>query len=152
MKLSPKVTECINRYFPENEREDIAAMLGELSEGSTEAGAERLQLLILKISQRQLNRIRSLVDAAKLDYRDVISWATQPSRTYFIGLLRTGPNGLAGDKATLDIASLKRWKQAGAIVIGGMCLDQSDLLGLYIFTVDTFEEMQRLIETDPVIA
>lgn len=152
MKLSPRVTACIDRFFPDAERDDVAAMLAELSEGSTEAGAERLQLLILKISRRQARRIRSLVDAAKVDYRDVIAAATQPSRTYFIGLLRTGPNGRFDDKATLDIACLKRWKQAGAIVIGGMCLDRSDLRGLYIFTLDTIEEVQKLIETDPGIA
>jgi hypothetical protein len=61
MSLSANVTACIERYFPEAEREAIAAMLAELADGATAAGAERLQLLILKISRRKVSRIRSQV-------------------------------------------------------------------------------------------
>jgi len=152
MQLSPKVTACIDRYFPEDEREEVAGLLAEYGEGSSEQGAERIHLLILRMSRRQVSRVRSLVEAARRDYRDVVLWAMQPVRTYYAGLLRTGPNGTPGDKETLRLASLERWKKAGAVVIGGLILDGSDLRGLYIFTVDSLAEAEALVETDPAIA
>jgi hypothetical protein len=152
MRLSPKVVACIERYFPEAEREEVASLLAEYGEGVSEIGAERIRLLIVKMSRRNVSRIRSLVMAAKRDFRDVVMWATQPTRTYFVGLLRIGPNGAPGDKVTLQLPSLEKWKKAGAIVIGGLFLDEGDLRGLYIFTVDSLAEAQALVESDPAIA
>ncbi len=152
MPLSPKVAACIERYFAEAERQEVAELLARYGEKSSEKGAERIQLLILKMSRRQVSRVRSLVEAARRDFRDVILWATQPVRTYVVGLLRTGPNAAPDDKATLQLASLETWKKAGAIVIGGLCLDGSDVRGLYVFTVDSLEAAQALVPSDPAIA
>lgn len=92
-----------------------------------------------------------LVEAAKRDYRDVIAWASHPQRTYIVGLLRPGPNAPAGRKTSLRLASIQSWKKAGAIVIGGQCLDGSAFRGLYIFTVDSVEAARELTGMDPGI-
>jgi hypothetical protein len=149
MELSPKVTAAIDKFFPEAERPVVAELLSSYGERSHEREAERLHLLILKMSRREVGRVRSLVEAAKQDYRDVIMWASQPSRTYIVGLLRKGPNFSRGD--TLKLSSLRDWKQAGAIVIGGSCLDEEELRGLYIFTVDSVAAAEALTQEDPAI-
>ena len=59
MQLSPNVIACIDRYFPEAEREEVAGLLAGYGEGSSEKGAERIHLLILKMSRRDVRRIRS---------------------------------------------------------------------------------------------
>ena len=92
MQLSSKVAAAIERFFPDAERMIVAELLGNYGNAPHEREAERIHLLILKISRRDVNRVRDLVEAAKRDYRDVILWASQPSRTYIIGLLRQGPN------------------------------------------------------------
>jgi hypothetical protein len=95
--------------------------------------------------------VRGLVEAAKRDYRDVILWASQPSRTYIVGFLRNGPNALPGRRDTLKLSSLEKWKRAGSIVIGGLSPENGDFRGLYIFTVKSIAEAQALVSDDPAI-
>jgi len=150
MELSTRVTAAIEKHFPEAERAEVARVLSDYYEGATREGAERIHLTILRISRKDVNRVRMLVDMAKHDYRDVIMAESHPSRTYWVGLLRRSPGDLGGF-AHLRPESLEKWKEAGAIVIGGMCLDDSDLLGVYIFTVDSVEEAYAVASTDPAI-
>ena len=150
MELSPKVRSAIEKHFAEGERAEVARLLADYGEGTTSEGAERIHLTILRISRRDVNRVRTLVDIAKDDHRDVIMAESHPSRTYFVGLLRRTPGDLGGF-AHLSSESLEAWKKAGAIVVGGMCLDDSDLLGVYIFTVDSVEEARATVSTDPAI-
>src|SRR5258708_21660824 len=137
MVISSKVTAVIDRFFPEAERRVVAGVLASYGDAEHEREAERIRLLILKISRREVDRVRSLVEAAKRDYRDVIMWASHPSRTYIVGILRRGPNAAPGSHETLKLSSLEKWKKAGLIVIGGLFLEEGDARGLYIFTVDS---------------
>jgi hypothetical protein len=103
-----------------------------IGDASHDREAERIHLLILKISRLDVNRMRHLVAAAKRDYRDVIVWASHPFRIYIVGLLRNGPNAAPENKATLKLSSVEEWKRAGAIVIGGQCEEKGELRALYI--------------------
>jgi hypothetical protein len=150
MTLTARVIAAIDKYFPESDRAAVAELLSRCA-GASEQGAERIHLLILRMSRREVARVRSLVKAAQRDYRDVIMWESNPTRTYIVGLLRRGPNAAPGDKTTLKLASLKRWKDAGAITIGGLFIDDSDARGIYIFTVDSVEAALALAGTDPAI-
>jgi len=66
-------------------------------------------------------------------------------------LLRNGPNAAPGNRETLKLSSLQKWKRAGSIVIGGLSLEGGDFRGLYIFTVDSIEEAEELVNGDPAI-
>jgi hypothetical protein len=149
MQLSPKVSAAIDRFFPEAERPVVAHLLAEYGDAPHEREAERIHLLILKMSRTEVDRVRNLVAAAKRDYRDVIAWSVQPPRTYIVGLLRNGPN--AGNKDALTPSLLRKWKREGAIVIGGLCLGEGGLRGFYIFTVDSIEAAQELVNDDSAI-
>ena len=155
MELSQKVTAAIEKFFPEPERAPIAELLAGYGDAAHEREAERLHLIILKMSRRDVERVRSLVKAAKRDYRDVIAWASQPTRKYIVGILRRGPNPKPDRWETLKLVSLQQWKKAGQIVIGGRFLkeskDEDGALGLYIFTVDSIEAAERLVSGDPGI-
>ena len=148
--MTARVRAAIERHFPAEDRAAVAELLARY-EGETEQGAERIHLLILRMSRRDVDRVRSLVDAARRDYRDIVMWEAQPTRTYIVGLLRRGPHASPGDKTTLKLASLKKWKDGGSIVIGGLFLDETDPKGLYIFTVDSVEAAQALVSADPGI-
>ena len=138
------------KYFPEAEQPEVARLLDECSESVSPDGAERIQLVILRISRKDVNRVRTLVEMAKRDYRDVIVAESHPNRTYIVGLLRRGPNATS-EFISLKLASLEAWKKAGAIVIGGQCLHDNELRGLYIFTVDSIEAAEALVSGDPAI-
>ena len=109
MEISPKVTAAIDRFFPEAERPLVAALLAGYGDVAHEREAERMHLLVLKISRRDVNRVRDLVKAAKRDYRDVILWASRPSRRYDVVQLRNVPNAAPGHRETLKLSSLERW-------------------------------------------
>jgi hypothetical protein len=147
MTLSARVQEAIARHFAGPDRDAVAEALATYSAGPERP--ERIHLLILRLSRRDVGRVRKLVAVARRDYRDLIVMESNPTRKYIMGLLRRGPAASADDRTTLKIDSLKKWRAAGAIVIGGLCLDQSDCKGLYIFTVDSVEAATELVNTDP---
>ncbi len=118
MDLSGRVTAAIEKFFPEAQRAAVAEALSAYSDAGHEREAERVHLLILKISRRDVERVRSLVQAAKRDYRDVIVWASHPTRKYIVGILRPGPNAMPGRAEKLNLSSLEKWKKDGTIVIG----------------------------------
>jgi hypothetical protein len=148
MTLTPRVKEGVARHFAGPDRDAVMEMLPTYSGGSPE-GDERIHLLILRLSRRSVDRVRKLLEIARRDYRDLIAMESNPTRTYIVGLLRPGPNAPAGDKTTLNLNSLRRWKTAGAIAIGGLCVDDGDVKGFYIFTVESVEAAQDLVRTDP---
>ncbi len=148
MQLSETILSEIDRRFAEPDRAAVAALL---STCQTEA----VLLPILRLCRGQVKRVEDLVQAAKRDYRDVISWASQPTRRYIVGLLRKGPNWSAADeggRTHLAAAELRRWKEAGLILVGGWFMDLGDTRGMYIFLVDTVEEAQALVQADPGVA
>lgn len=151
MSLTPRVTAAIQKHFPETEQTAVAELLAGYN-GRTPDGAERIQLLILRLSRRDIARVQKLLKVAQDDYRDLFLMESNPMRKYVVGLLRKGPNAPAGDKTMLQLKSLKRWKEAGAIVVGGRCVGQDEVDGIYIFTVDSLEAAQTLTSEDPAIA
>ena len=139
--MTERVAAAIEKYFSVEDRADVAALL--------EGQNERIQLAILRLSRREAARVRSLVEAARRDYRDVLMWESEPTRVYIVGLLRSGPNAGPEGRITLQFASLRKWKDAGAIAVGGLFLDETGARGLYIFTVDSVEAAQALVSQDP---
>ena len=59
MEISPKVTAAIDRFFPEAERPLVAALLAGYGDVAHEREAERMHLLVLKISRRRQSCARS---------------------------------------------------------------------------------------------
>src|SRR5579872_4026203 len=151
MEISPKVTAAIDKFFAANERASVAELLAQYGDAVHEREAERIHLLILKISRRDVERIRGLVKAAKRDYRDVIAWATQSTRRYVVGLLRNGPAAIPGKFTSLQPSSIQQWKRDDSIVVGGLSPGNDDLRGLYIFNLDSIEAAKSLVAADPAI-
>ena len=151
MEISPKVAAAIEKFFAADEQAVVAELLAQYGDAGHEREAERIHLLILKMSRRDIERIRSLVKAAKRDYRDVIAWATQSTRRYVVGLLRNGPAALPGKFTTLQPSSIQKWKREDSIVVGGLSPGDDDLRGLYIFKVESIEAAQSLVAADPAI-
>jgi hypothetical protein len=151
MALSEAIEVEIEKRFAEPDREAVRILL---SACESVREADRVRLSILRLSRGQVARVEDLVKAAKRDYRDVIAWASQPTRTYIVGLLRRGPHWSPEDengRTHLDTAVLKSWKKAGAIVVGGWFMDFGDPRGLYIFTVGSVEEAQALVQSDEAV-
>jgi uncharacterized protein YciI len=147
MGLSERIQAEIEKRFAESDRAAVRTLLAPLD-------SERVHLSILRLSRGQVKRVADLAEAAKRDCRDVIAWASQPTRRYIVGLMRKGPQWTDEDqrKCThLQHDALRRWKDAGAIVVGGMFVDFDEPRGLYIFTVDSIEEAQALVQADPAV-
>ena len=151
MEISPKVAAAIEKFLATHERAAVADLLAQYGDAAHEREAERIHLLILKISRQDIERIRSLVKTAKRDYRDVIAWATQSTRRYVVGLLRNGPAALPGKFTTLQPLSIQKWKRDDSIVVGGLSPAEGDLRGLYIFKVSSLEAAEALVAADPAI-
>jgi hypothetical protein len=143
--LSKIIDGEIEKRFTESDREKVRTLL------SASEGDDRLCLAILRLSRGKVARVQELVQAAKSDYRNVIAWASKPTRTYIVGLLRKGPNWGPTDengRTHLSGELLRNWKDQGAILVGGWFMDFGDHRGLYIFTVDSVEEAQALVQSD----
>jgi hypothetical protein len=143
MNLTPRVAAGIEKVIPAKDRAQAAALLS-----STNLG-EDVCIAILRLARGDVARIPVLIDPAHYDYRDIISAAACPTRTYIVGVLRRGPNWTIN--TFLSGERLRAWKKADKIVIGGQFIDEDDPMGLYIFTVDSLEEAESLTAEDPGI-
>lgn len=147
MELTDAIRAEIEKRFAEADREPVRALL-------SACNSELLCRSILRLSRGKLRRVEDLVQAARRDYRDVIAWASKPTRTYIVGLLRKGPKWSPEDengRTALNLELLRRWKESGAIFVGGWFTDFGDPRGLYIFTVDSMAEAQTLVSSDEAI-
>jgi hypothetical protein len=83
-----QVIRKIKRYWPEMDPDDVLCILDRYGEESWETGRDRVHLAILKVSEGKFERLEELVQAAKVDFRDVISWAEYPRelKTGFVGM------------------------------------------------------------------
>jgi hypothetical protein len=151
MKISPKVAAAIDKFFATTERAPVTELLAQYGDAAHEREAERIHLLILKMSRRDLARVSNLVKAAKRDYRDVIAWAAQPTRRYVVGLLQLGPAAIAGKFTILQTSSIQKWKREDSIVVGGLSPGDDVLRGVYIFKLDSIEAAEALVAADPAI-
>jgi len=137
----------IEKRFTEPDREMVRALLSDCE-------GDRLALAILRLSRGKVARVEELVEAARRDYRDVLAWASKPTRRYVVGLVRKGPNWEPRDengRTHLNGKLLRSWKEQGAILVGGWFMDFGDHRGLYIFNVDSIEEAQTLVQSDEAI-
>jgi uncharacterized protein len=77
-------------------------------------------------------------------------------RFYVMAFLKAGPNRDQDStaKANLQRAHLdniSRLSDEGKLVVAGPFLDDGDIRGIYIFKVDSVEEAEALVKTDPAI-
>ena len=116
--------------------------------------SEQICIAILRLCRGKIARVEKLIEDARLDYRDVLAWAQQPTRRYYVGLLRKGPAWTPQDengRTHLDAKLLREWKQSSLLPAGGWFTDFGDPRGMYIFTTDTLEEAVALVQADPAI-
>jgi hypothetical protein len=83
-----RVLEKIAQYWPDADRKEILGILDRFGEKSSEQGRSRVQLAILKLSERKRERLEGLVRDAKRDYRDVLAYAEYPKemKIGFVGM------------------------------------------------------------------
>src|SRR5581483_7665962 len=79
----PRVTAAdiervVRRDFPEAQVADVLAMLAEYGTEIWHKERERVRLAALKLVNGDVGKLRSTIDRAKLDYRDVLAPAEYP--------------------------------------------------------------------------
>ncbi len=74
-----EVADLAASLFPAHPPEEILGYLDLYGAGDHEQERERVQYCVLRLSEGDLGRLVSLLDAAMRDYRDVIMWAESPS-------------------------------------------------------------------------
>jgi hypothetical protein len=72
------VTGLAAELFPAHPPEEILGYLDLYGTESHEHERERVQYCILKLSEGDLDKLISLLDASVRDYRDIIMWAESP--------------------------------------------------------------------------
>jgi len=80
--LSDPTTARVRALFSSDEQEAAIRLLEEdcganlpFCESATSESAERIRFAALKLSGGDLAELRSIVDQAKIDWRDVLVWA-----------------------------------------------------------------------------
>ncbi len=81
---------------------------------------------------------------------------TYGMRKYVMAFLKAGPNrDLEVDEAEklqrTHLDNINKLADQGLLQLAGPFMDQGDLKGIYIFSVETREEAKKLVETDPAI-
>jgi len=77
-------------------------------------------------------------------------------RRYVVAFLEAGPNRDhdAAEAQRLQkehLANIKRLADAGKLAVAGPFLDDGELRGIYIFSVETIEEARQLTADDPAV-
>jgi uncharacterized protein YciI len=77
-------------------------------------------------------------------------------RKYVLVILKTGahrvPDGSTRDEMFKGhFANMKRLADAGKLVVAGPFGEKTEWRGMFVFAVDTSEEAEELVSTDPVI-
>jgi hypothetical protein len=81
--LTPEVERRVALLFSPDEQEKARIILVDecgynipgARERSPEVTTDRVRFAVLKLSRGKLNKLQSAVEAAKIDYRDVLLWA-----------------------------------------------------------------------------
>jgi hypothetical protein len=73
-----EVVAAVQETFPESAHARVLELLDSYGVESYERERERVQLAILKLSERNEEKLRDFVAVAKRDYRDVLFWAENP--------------------------------------------------------------------------
>jgi hypothetical protein len=77
--LSPAVIERVTKEFKPEEHDIVLSYLEEYT-GGDDRGRERVLMAILKLSKGSAEDVANYVDAAKVDFRDILWWAERPQR------------------------------------------------------------------------
>lgn len=77
-------------------------------------------------------------------------------KQYVMAFLKTGPNRERSEEEAAALQrghmeNITRLANEGKLALAGPFLGESELRGIYIFSVTTIEEAQALTETDPAI-
>jgi uncharacterized protein YciI len=77
-------------------------------------------------------------------------------RNYVLVILKTGPHRMPDGPARDEMfkghfANIKRLAGEGKLALAGPFGDKSEWRGMFVFAVDTPEEAEKLVATDPVI-
>lgn len=77
-------------------------------------------------------------------------------RSYVLVILKTGPHRVPDGPKRDEMfqghfANIKRLVDAGKLVVAGPFGDKTDWRGMFVFAVDSQEEAEQLVSTDPVI-
>lgn len=73
------VRQIVERDFANEEPAEIMAILNGYGQDSTEFGRARVHLAFLSLSKGDVAKLRSYVNAANIDYRDVLMMAEAPA-------------------------------------------------------------------------
>jgi hypothetical protein len=80
--LSSKTRRIIERFFAREEHDEVRKVLEDecganltFAETLGDAGVERVRLAVLKLSDGDLSKLRTMAGHAKVDWRDVLVWA-----------------------------------------------------------------------------
>ena len=72
------IERVVRRDFPQAQVDDVLAILAEYGTEIWHKERERVRLAALKLASGNLGKLRSTIDRAKLDYRDVLAPAEYP--------------------------------------------------------------------------
>ena len=92
---SDDVERVVRRDFPEERVAVVMAMLNEYGAESWHHEHPRVRLAALKLANGDVEALRARVDAAKTDYRDVLSWAEYPGYSTNVSDARIRPTAQA---------------------------------------------------------
>ncbi|MFQ6605784.1 MAG: YciI family protein [Fidelibacterota bacterium] len=81
---------------------------------------------------------------------------TNGMKRYIIAFLKEGPHRDQSPPEMARIqeghyAAIRRWSEAGKLVLAGPFLDDSDLKGIFIFNLSSLSATKALAEEDPAI-
>jgi len=73
-KLSEALRQRIRSEFPPDQRKEVEQALLAYDDPDDTGGVERVRHAILKGARGDLDEVRNLASAARMDYRDVLWW------------------------------------------------------------------------------
>ena len=73
------VERIVRRDFPSEDFATVMALLDEYGTRDHETEQDRVQLAVLKNAAGSIDELLIQIQMAKMDYRDVLSWAEYPS-------------------------------------------------------------------------
>lgn len=79
------VERIVSRDFPSDSTGKVFAILSEYGTEESERGVDRVRLAALKLAAGSIDRLRSTIETARGDYRDVLQAAEYPQYSRFVG-------------------------------------------------------------------
>lgn len=147
--------EEIERRFAPDQVEAVAGLLGEYGGGKFQREAERVQIDILKLCKGKIEKVADLVEHAKRDYRDVITWAEYSRMMkYPVAFMRKGPNWKAQPGAgvlTAHSRFMSRLREEGKLIVSGPFVDDAEPLWMYVFNLESIAEAETIMAGDPAV-